>query len=205
MSKAAAVLSRIAAITVGSAFLVAIPGASSGQSTVGGDVQAGSSPSEYYFRFAGGAGVMDALDRQINGNLSLAFGKHSFISTLRGEVEVSFATGWSDGCWDPAPACKPRTQGQWRVQSLSVMTTAYFDFREGEAFRPFVGAGLRYEGRGTTSEIGETLSSEFGMGANLTAGAAYAVHPALAVQLAYQALVGTGRDDRVQVGFRYRR
>lgn len=213
MSKAAAVPSRIAAVAAVAALLVAIPSPSSGQSTVG--VQADAPAlSGYYFRFAGGAGRMDALGGQFAGNLSLAFGKHAFFSTLRGEVEVSFASGWSEACQDLAAGSR-RGTGVWcngsvhgqqqRVRALSVMTTAYFDFREGEAFRPFIGAGLRYEARGTTTRIGETLSSAFGMGANLTAGVAYAVRPSLAVQLAYQALVASGGDDRLQLGFRYRR
>ncbi len=213
MSKAAAVLSRIAAVAAAAALLVAIPSPSSGQSTAGVQADAPAS-SGYYFRFAGGAGRMDALGGQIAGNLSLAFGKHSFFSTLRGEVEVSFASGWADGCPHLAAGSR-RGTGVWcdgsvhgqqqRVQALSVMATTYFDFREGKAFRPFIGAGLRYEARGTTTSVGETLSSAFGMGANLTTGVAYAVRPSLAVQLAYQALVASGRDDRIQLGFRYRR
>lgn len=207
MSKAAAVQSRFAALIAGAAALVAVPSPSFGQSA--GSVQPASAPSDYYFRVAGGVSAMSPFPHdQVGANLSLAFGKHAFFSTLRGEVEVSFAQASSHKCspddWERA--CYGGQGPEKRVRVTSVMATAYFDFREGQALRPFIGAGLRYEGQGTTTEIGETLSSVSGTGVNLTAGLSYAVRPQWVVQLAYQGLVeGPGRDDRAQLGFRYRR
>lgn len=197
MSQEAAVLSRCVALALGFVLIASSPLPSVGQSTDDGVVQVVPVPepteSDYYFRFAGG---FSSLQRTHNGgNLSLAFGKHAVYSTLRGEVEASFtAGGGTSSC------C---SLGHRSVNSLSLLATAYFDFRPGEVFRPFIGAGVRYEGHAADDEWGAW--SSFGMGVHATAGLAYTVKPDWVVQMGWRGLFGNSSEDQLQIGLRYRR
>ncbi len=208
MSQEAAVLSRCVALAIGVALIASSPLPSVGQSTDDGVVQVVSVPesteSDYYFRFAGG---FSSLQRTHNGgNLSLAFGKHAVYSTLRGEIEASFTAGGGiSSCWEPDyRSCSHVHQS---VNSLSLLATAYYDFRAGKAFRPFLGAGVRYEGHAADDEWGgpDSSWSSFGMGVHATAGLAYTVKPGWVVQMGWRGLFGNSSEDQLQVGLRYRR
>lgn len=207
--KEAASLFRVAALALGLA-LFGAPAPTTGQSSADGVVQFGpdgqSTPSGYYFRFAGGVSDLAEHGSSLGANLSLAFGKHAFFSTLRGEVEASIGAGSeSRDCWyrDRQSPCH---YAHYNTQTLSLMATTYFDFREGKAFRPFVGAGLRYEGLSTSSTWTNARNySQFGLGVHTTAGIAYAIRPEWVGQLGYRALYGNSREYRLQIGVRYNR
>lgn len=205
MSKEAAAFSGLAALALAFVLATAAPAPAFGQTpgVESGEARS-ASPSDKapearsaYFRFAAGASAVPSGN--VAASLSAAVGKHAIFSTIRGEVEASMSSDvWSPLCRDECPGEEVVDLG-----TLALLVSAYYDFRKGRAWTPFIGVGVRYEGRTTTEDHRPLALSGTGFGYHSTAGVAYAPGERLTVQMGYRALAGLGRrEHQLHLGLR---
>lgn len=187
------------ALVVGLAPTAVAPALASAQS-VDAQPAAPTAAPTYYFGFAGG--VSDMRYGDLGANLSAVLGKPAIFSTLRGQIEASYSS--SVAYRNCAPECWNDSES---VESLSLIASLFYDFREGKALRPFIGAGILYQVQSATSHWGSQPDTWSGQGSGFqwTAGLAYEIKPNWIVQASRRMVMGVDRQQQFQLGLRLKR